>query len=104
MSRICPRTSARSAVVVIGCAWFAFALGSALATARASDSAAADIKSDTHHLAVDVGREAHVVGHRVAGQTHELRRRWVVTREQVARQLHHAGRRLQRWWNRVKAG
>jgi hypothetical protein len=104
VSRIRARALARSAAVIVGCGWFAFGLGGVPTTARASDSAAADIKSDTHHLAVDVRRESHVVGHRVERQTHELRRRRQTTRDHVSLQLHHAGQRLQRWWNRVKAG
>jgi hypothetical protein len=101
VSRIRPRALVRSAALLIGCGWFAFGLGG-VPTARATDSAAADIKSDTHHLAVDLRRETHVVGHRVARQTHALRRRWVITRDHLSLQLHHVGQRLQRWWTRVK--
>ena len=82
----------------LGCALLAL---SAVAAARTNEPAEA-IKSDAHHLAVDVHREARVVGHRARSDAHELHRQLQVARERTAVQLHQLRHRIQRWWNHVR--
>lgn len=77
-----------------------FALSASSGVARA-DQPGETIKSDAHHLAVDIEREAHVVEHRVSSDAHHMRRELATTRERVSLQLHHLEHRIQRWWGRV---
>lgn len=79
------------------------ALGAAAGAARADQPVAA-IKSDTHRLAHDVGREARVVGRQVRSDAHQLNRRLLVARERASVQLHQLRHRIQRWWSRVQSG
>ena len=72
--------------------------------ARAADTPAAAIQNDAHHFAVDVQREAHVVGQRVAGRAHHFQRQLLTARGQMSLQLHQFGHRMQRWWHRVGPG
>ena len=85
----------------------AAALGCSLLALSAPGSARADqpaeaIRSDAHHLAADVHREARVVGHQAQKDAHELHRQLQAAREHVSLQMHHLGQRIQRWWSRVR--
>jgi hypothetical protein len=76
----------------------------AVSAARAADTPAAAIKSDAQHLAVDVKREAHVVGRDVEQQTHDFNHKLLEARAELAVQLHQLGNRVHRWWHRASPG
>jgi len=93
-----PRVPIMLAAALV-CGLFALSVSSGLARA---DEPTQAIKSDAHHLAVDVHREAHVVGRQVQSDAHQLHRQLLTTRDRVSLQLHHFGQRIQRWWSRVR--
>jgi hypothetical protein len=84
----------------LGCGLLALTAPSGLARA---DQPAEAIKSDAHHLAVDVHREARVMGQQAKSDAHELHRQLQATRDRVSLQMHHFGQRIQRWWSRVRS-
>ena len=84
----------------LGCGLLALSAPSGFARA---DQPIEAIKSDAHHLAVDVHREARVVGHQAQRDAHELHRQLQTTRDRVSLQMHHLGQRIQHWWSRVRA-
>lgn len=99
------RTGACARVVAAMAAAIAcglLAIAAAALPAHATDQPVAAMKSDAQHLAVDVNREAHVVGRRAEGEAHQLRRQWVAAKNQLSLEMHQLGQRFHRWWNRVK--
>ena len=84
----------------LGCVLWALSAPSGSARA---DQPAEAIKSDAHHLAVDVHREAREVGHQAQKDAHEVHRQLQATRDRVSLQMHHLGQRIQRWWSRVRS-
>ena len=90
------RISRTAAALICG----VLALQCVTPAAWAADPPADAIKSDAHQLAVDVQREAHVVGHRVERQTHDFNRKLLAARAELSVQLHQLGNRVHRWWHR----